>query len=174
MTVTKRDNNQTPQQEKGTDPYPTGQGKAKREISEPIIESFRQAVSVSPAAPDQSPRGGSQAFIADNGILMAVGPWKDLQTGRFHHRSERVVLPGLVNPHVHLEYTDMLGELPSQQGFTNWVDQMVQLKRSWEPVQYQRSWLKGLEQQIPCGTTLSPTPFRTMPCLAAWRNLPGP
>ena len=42
-------------------------------------------------------------------------------TGSITDLQERVVLPGLVNPHVHLEYTDMLGELPSQQGFTNWV-----------------------------------------------------
>ena len=106
--------------------------------------------------PISSPPVEDAAFIADNGILLAVGPWKDLRkdwTGSITDLQERVVLPGLVNPHVHLEYTDMLGELPSQQGFTNWVDQMVQLKRSWEPVQYQRSWLKGLEQQIPCGTT---------------------
>ena len=118
------------------------------------------------------------AFIADNGILLAVGPWKDLRkdwTGSITDLQERVVLPGLVNPHVHLEYTDMLGELPSQQGFTNWVDQMVQLKSSWEPVQYQRSWLKGLEQQIPLRDDHSRRhPLAPCPAWLHGENLPGP
>ena len=75
--------------------------------------------------PISSPPVEDAAFIADNGILLAVGPWKDLRkdwTGSITDLQERVVLPGLVNPHVHLEYTDMLGELPSSRVLrTGWI-----------------------------------------------------
>ena len=95
------------------------------------------------------------AFIADNGILLAVGPWKDLRkdwTGSITDLQERwsyqdwSTLMFISNTRTCLESypPSRFYELGGSNGST---------QRSWEPVQYQRSWLKGLEQQ-PCGTTI--------------------
>ena len=52
--------------------------------------------------------------------ILAVLPWRDLARarGRKHHGEiidlgDAILLPGLVNAHCHLDYTNMAGQLPS-------------------------------------------------------------
>ena len=40
---------------------------------------------------------------------------------------ESILLPGLINCHCHLDYTDMAGLLPSQKPFTDWIRAMIAL-----------------------------------------------
>ena len=38
-------------------------------------------------------------------------------------------------------------------GFTDWVNQLIGIKASWRYTEYAESWIRGLHQQIDCGTT---------------------
>ena len=72
-------------------------------------------------------------FVAGNKIR-AVAPWKNL---RPHLREkvtdlgEVILLPGLVNAHSHLDYTDMAGMLPPPKTFTDWIAAMLAAKNGW-------------------------------------------
>ncbi len=66
---------------------------------------------------------------------------------------ETVLLPGLVNTHCHLDYTDMAGLWPPPKGFTDWISQMLAAKAEWSYTDYARSWLNGAKMLLKSGTT---------------------
>jgi len=94
-------------------------------------------------------------FIVGNRIR-SVSPWRDL---RPHLREtaldlgEVILLPGLVNAHCHLDYTDMAGELPPPKIFTDWIGSITAHKTGWSYSDYARSWLRGAHQLLRTGTT---------------------
>jgi cytosine/adenosine deaminase-related metal-dependent hydrolase len=94
-------------------------------------------------------------FIVGNKIR-SVSPWKDL---RPHQRDktldlgEVILLPGLVNAHCHLDYTDMADELPPPKHFTDWIGSITAAKTAWSYSDYARSWLRGAHQLLKTGTT---------------------
>jgi aminodeoxyfutalosine deaminase len=94
-------------------------------------------------------------FIAGDKI-QSVSPWKNL---RPHLREKArdlgdvILLPGLVNAHCHLDYTDMAGELPPPKNFTDWIAAITAHKTGWSYSDYARSWLRGAHQLLKYGTT---------------------
>jgi cytosine/adenosine deaminase-related metal-dependent hydrolase len=88
--------------------------------------------------------------------IRAVAPWRDL---RAHLREkavdlgEVIVLPGLVNAHCHLDYTDMAGQLPPPKTFTDWIANITAFRAHWGYSDYARSWLRGAHQLLQSGTT---------------------
>jgi cytosine/adenosine deaminase-related metal-dependent hydrolase len=66
---------------------------------------------------------------------------------------EVVLLPGLVNTHCHLDYTDMAGELPPPETFTDWIPLITAAKTAWSYSDYARSWLRGAHMLLRNGTT---------------------
>jgi cytosine/adenosine deaminase-related metal-dependent hydrolase len=66
---------------------------------------------------------------------------------------ETVLLPGLINSHCHLDYTDMAGELVPAKSFTSWIQDIVSLKAQWTYSDYAESWLNGAKQLLHSGTT---------------------
>jgi cytosine/adenosine deaminase-related metal-dependent hydrolase len=94
-------------------------------------------------------------FIAGNKIR-AVTPWKNLRPDpreRILDLGEVILLPGLVNAHCHLDYTDMAGELPPPKIFTDWIAAITAHKSGWSYSDYARSWLRGAHQLLKTGTT---------------------
>jgi cytosine/adenosine deaminase-related metal-dependent hydrolase len=94
-------------------------------------------------------------FVAGNKIR-AVAPWKNLRP----HLREKVLelgdvilLPGLVNAHCHLDYTDMAGELSPPKTFMDWIAAITAYKTGWSYSDYARSWLRGAHQLLKTGTT---------------------
>jgi aminodeoxyfutalosine deaminase len=94
-------------------------------------------------------------FIVGNKIR-AVAPFRDLRP----HAKEKILdlgevtlLPGLVNAHCHLDYTDMAGELPPPKIFTDWIGSITAAKTGWSYSDYARSWLHGAHQLLKTGTT---------------------
>ena len=94
-------------------------------------------------------------FIAGNQIR-SVQPWKNLRP----HLREKVtdlgdviLLPGLINAHCHLDYTDMAGALPPPKKFTDWIAGIIAAKSGWGYSDYARSWLRGAHQLLRTGTT---------------------
>ncbi len=88
--------------------------------------------------------------------VAAVGRWSDL---RSTHREEVVdlgevvLLPGLVNAHCHLDYTDMAGLILPPKSFVDWVQTIVALKASWDYSDFAQSWVNGAKMLLRTGTT---------------------
>ena len=64
-----------------------------------------------------------------------------------------VLLPGLVNAHCHLDYTDMAGLISPQKSFANWIRAIVALKASWSYSEFAQSWIHGARMLLQSGTT---------------------
>ncbi|MEI8289662.1 MAG: amidohydrolase family protein [Verrucomicrobiota bacterium] len=96
------------------------------------------------------------AVFIDGNTIRAVQPWRDL---RPHLREaaldlgEVILLPGFVNAHCHLDYTDMSGELPPPKTFTDWIAAITAHKTGWSYSDYARSWLRGAQQLLLTGVT---------------------
>ena len=56
-------------------------------------------------------------------FIKAVGAWKDLKQGarQVLDLGDSILLPGLVNAHCHLDYTNMAGQLQPPKVFTDWA-----------------------------------------------------
>jgi cytosine/adenosine deaminase-related metal-dependent hydrolase len=94
--------------------------------------------------------------LVAGGRIAAVGPWRDLAgsgTGEPVDLGGVVLLPGLVNAHCHLDYTDMAGLIPSAKNFTDWISAIVTLKAQWSYADYALSWLRGAKQLVRSGVT---------------------
>jgi cytosine/adenosine deaminase-related metal-dependent hydrolase len=107
----------------------------------------------------QPPIENGAVLISGNKI-QAVGSWKnfaDHSSLITHHQvfdlGEVILLPGLVNAHCHLDYTDMAGELPPPKTFTDWIPLITAAKTNWNFSEYAQSWLHGAHQLLKTGTT---------------------
>jgi len=96
------------------------------------------------------------AVLLGGNKIRAVTRWRDQRP----HLREKVtdlgdviLLPGLVNAHCHLDYTDMAGELSPPKTFTDWIGGITALKAAWSYSDYARSWLHGAHQLLKTGTT---------------------
>jgi cytosine/adenosine deaminase-related metal-dependent hydrolase len=96
------------------------------------------------------------AVVIFGNRIRAVSSWPDLQphaTGEILDLGEIILLPGLVNAHCHLDYTDMAGQLPPPQTFTDWIPLIIAAKAAWDFSEYARSWLNGAQMLLRTGTT---------------------
>jgi cytosine/adenosine deaminase-related metal-dependent hydrolase len=88
--------------------------------------------------------------------IRAVKPWKSLRP-HLHAKAldlgETILLPGLVNAHCHLDYTDMAGQLPPPRTFTDWIGAILAAKSGWGYSDYALSWLRGAHQLVKSGVT---------------------
>ena len=103
----------------------------------------------------QPPIRNGAVILAQNRIH-AAGSWPDLRTwatGETVDLGEVILLPGLVNAHCHLDYTDMAGLLPPPRTFTDWIHLMISAKAQWGYADYARSWLNGARMLLQTGTT---------------------
>lgn len=96
------------------------------------------------------------AVFVSRGRVAAVGRWRDLRRkapARVLDLGDAVVLPGLVNAHCHLDYTDMAGALPPPRSFLDWIEGIIALKASWSYSDFAQSWLNGARQLVRSGCT---------------------
>jgi cytosine/adenosine deaminase-related metal-dependent hydrolase len=100
------------------------------------------------------------AVLVSAGKIRAVVPWKNFSrhASRItHHETvdlgEVILLPGLINAHCHLDYTDMAGEISPVKKFTDWIAAITALKANWNYSDYAQSWLHGAHQLLKTGTT---------------------
>jgi aminodeoxyfutalosine deaminase len=96
------------------------------------------------------------AVIVSDNRIRSVGSWNDLKSGargEIFDLGEVVLLPGLINVHCHLDYTDMAGELPPPKTFTDWIPLITAAKTAWGYSDYARSWLHGAHMLLRHGTT---------------------
>ncbi|MDR3456405.1 MAG: amidohydrolase family protein [Verrucomicrobiae bacterium] len=96
------------------------------------------------------------AVLIEGNKIRAVTPWKNLRPSgseKITDLGNAILLPGLVNAHCHLDYTDMAGELPPPRTFTDWIAAITAYKAGWSYSDYARSWLRGAHQLLKTGTT---------------------
>jgi aminodeoxyfutalosine deaminase len=105
----------------------------------------------------QPPIENGAVRISENKIR-SVGSWPDLEsqsraTEQIFDLGEVILLPGLVNAHCHLDYTDMAGQLPPPKTFLDWIPLIMAAKSAWAYSDYARSWLNGAKMLLKTGTT---------------------
>ena len=103
----------------------------------------------------------------DNGAVVVLGnriavadSWESIpgelgsvNAGTVLDLGDVILLPGLVNSHCHLDYTDMAGFWPPPKKFTDWIPWMLAAKAEWSYSDYARSWLNGAKMLLQSGTT---------------------
>jgi cytosine/adenosine deaminase-related metal-dependent hydrolase len=116
------------------------------------------------------------AVLIAGSRIVAVGAWPELAAAsgnRVVDLGESILLPGLVNAHCHLDYTDMAGKIPPPRNFTDWIKAIVALKAHWSYTEFAQSWLRGAKMLLRTGTT-TVADIETVPELIPemWRATP--
>lgn len=125
-----------------------------------------RAMSAAPAArfllrarvvlPVSCPPIADGAVLVSGARIAAVGRWRDLQRNGPARRIDlgnRVLVPGLVNSHCHLDYTDMAGMFPPPKQFIDWLKLITTTKSGWNDSDFAQSWLNGAGMLLRNGTT---------------------
>ena len=104
----------------------------------------------------------SQPAIEDGVVCVSgdritrVGRWSNLSPSLRKEAVdlvEMIILPGLINAHCHLDYTDMAGQLTSPRTFPDWIKALLALKAQWTYSDYAESWVHGARMLLRNGVT---------------------
>jgi cytosine/adenosine deaminase-related metal-dependent hydrolase len=96
------------------------------------------------------------AVLVNGSKVAAVGPWQGLKRRRYDQLldlGDAIILPGLVNAHCHLDYTNMAGQLAPPKHFADWLKGITDVKAGWTRTDYAESWLNGAQMLLSSGTT---------------------
>lgn len=97
---------------------------------------------------------GAVAICGDT--ITDVGPFAEVRrsnSGDVVDLGERVLLPGLINAHCHLDYTCLRGSIPPAKSFTAWIRSINERKAALTPDDYLRSIADGFAEAASFGTT---------------------
>jgi cytosine/adenosine deaminase-related metal-dependent hydrolase len=100
------------------------------------------------------PNGGIR--ILDDGRIAEVAPWNRAARGPSAEVVDwgaAVILPGFINAHAHLELTSLRNRLSRYASFTDWLSQLIALRRSWDTAAVRASIQEGIAQSLASGTT---------------------
>src|SRR5215468_10609801 len=95
------------------------------------------------------------AVLISRNRLAAVGRWRDLAPLGGHAAldlGEAILMPGLVNAHCHLDYTDMAGQFSPPKIFSDWLKLITTAKGHWSKSDYATSWVNGAHMLLRTGT----------------------
>ncbi len=104
----------------------------------------------------------SRTPISNGAILIAgnriadVGRWRDLAQAERDETidlGDTILLPGLINAHCHLDYTDMAGQFSPPKIFSDWLKLITTAKGHWNKSDYATSWMNGAQMLLRTGTT---------------------
>lgn len=115
------------------------------------------------------------AVLVSGNRIAQVGSWRDFSASDAEviDLGETILMPGLINAHCHLDYTDMAGLMPPQKSFTDWIRLMLATKASWNYSEYAESWIHGAHMLEKTGTT-TVADFEAVPELLpdVWSSTP--
>lgn len=105
--------------------------------------------------PIAAPPVENGAVVITAGRIARIEAWHDrlAAEGKVVDLGEAVVLPGLVNAHCHLDYTDMAGQLMPPRSFADWLKSITALKGTWSLADYSESWRRGAHMLVQRGVT---------------------
>ncbi|HWQ91989.1 MAG TPA: hypothetical protein VN673_09985, partial [Clostridia bacterium] len=96
------------------------------------------------------------AVVYSGKRIISVKPWRRLgaeEQRRAIDLGDVLVLPGLVNTHCHLDYTDLAGHFLPPKVFTDWLRAITEEKAGWDIADYVSSWTRGAQMLLRTGTT---------------------
>src|SRR5882724_8743630 len=96
------------------------------------------------------------AVVVEGDNIVAVGRTSEIRTahvGEVRDLGERVLAPGLINAHCHLDYTHLRGEVEWRGSFTAWILQLVAAKQLHPEKEYVGAIQRGLDMLARSGTT---------------------
>ena len=96
------------------------------------------------------------AILISGHRIAEIGRWRDLapaQRDETIDLGDAIALPGLVNAHCHLDYTDMAGQFPPPKIFSDWLKLITTAKGHWSKSDYATSWMNGAQMLLRTGTT---------------------
>ncbi|MDP7051390.1 MAG: amidohydrolase family protein [Verrucomicrobiota bacterium] len=88
----------------------------------------------------------------EHGRVVEVGKWGDL-CGEAEDLGDVLLMPGLINAHCHLDYTNLAGRIPAPETFDEWISGITRHKKRMGDGVWRESWLKGARQCLQRGTT---------------------
>jgi cytosine/adenosine deaminase-related metal-dependent hydrolase len=106
--------------------------------------------------PMTSPPICDGAVVIEGDRIIAVGEWKEIARefpAEVWEFPDGVLMPGLVNPHTHLENTNFAETIKRPQTFNKWLLQMVRLVRSQTFEDALQASVRGIEQLTKFGVT---------------------
>ena len=120
-----------------------------RRYSSQMIVRARTVVTI-----DGAPIENGAVAVSGNRIV-DVGRFAEIKTrnaGKTVDLGEKVLLPGLINAHCHLDYTCLRGKIPPQKSFTNWIQAINAEKANLLPKDYVASINDGFAEASRFGT----------------------
>jgi cytosine/adenosine deaminase-related metal-dependent hydrolase len=96
------------------------------------------------------------AVAIEGDTIVGVGKSAEIRaahSGEERDLGERVLAPGLINAHCHLDYTRLRGEVECHGSFTEWILQLVAAKQLHPDKEYIEGIERGLEWLTLSGTT---------------------
>jgi len=96
------------------------------------------------------------AVVVEGDKIVAVGKTSGIRaahTGEVRDLGERVLAPGLINAHCHLDYTRLRGEVEWHGSFTAWILQLVAAKQLHSEKEFAGALPRGLDMLAKSGTT---------------------
>jgi aminodeoxyfutalosine deaminase len=94
--------------------------------------------------------------ISARGRISRIEPWSGIcSEAEVIDWGSSVIIPGLVNAHVHLELTALHNKLTQFSSFTDWISQLVSHRRSWTKEDILSSASEGARLSLASGTTLA-------------------
>ena len=86
--------------------------------------------------------------------IIEVGKFPDLaDTDEIVDLGDRILLPGLINAHCHLDYTCLHGKIPPSQSFADWIRAINAKKAKLSAEDYIASINQGFAEAKQFGTT---------------------
>lgn len=106
--------------------------------------------------PMSDPPVENGAVIVEAGRIQWIGRWREcpVEAGqKVVDLGEVALIPGLINAHCHLDYTNMAGQIPPPKHFPDWVKTILSFKAHWSFSEYAESWLNGARMLLNSGVT---------------------
>ncbi len=95
-------------------------------------------------------------LIDDGGKIKFAGRFKDIDDVDLCNTIDlgsSAIVPGFINTHTHLELTHLHKRIISNGNFTDWIRQLVAIKKDWSENEYAFSIRDGIENSLKSGTT---------------------
>ena len=105
--------------------------------------------------PVSSPAIDNGAVLVSGNRIERLGAWTEFATESTEtvDLGDSLLMPGLVNAHCHLDYTNMAGMVPAMKHFTDWIKSITTLKATWSYTEFADSWVHGAQMLLESGTT---------------------
>jgi aminodeoxyfutalosine deaminase len=98
------------------------------------------------------------AVVADQGRIIRVGPAAEVLqgfSGPVVDHGQGAILPGLVNCHVHLEFSALAGRIPPQARWQDWLEAALAAHGALSPGEIAAGIARGLQELWQSGTALA-------------------